>query len=192
MTAMRISEKPQAAYPFFARIIFWAQRKKYGESLLPSRLWGRSPKLLYGLQVFYRALDRKSSPLEPALRALINVKISQINHCSFCVDIGSALLEKRGVSTEKVSVLEKFESSTQFSERERSAIAYAEAVTRYDVGVSDELFQRLLESFSQDEVIELTALIGFQNLSSKFNAALAVPPQGFCVRPPNSKEKDGA
>lgn len=92
---------------------------------------------------------------------------------------------------EKILALPDYESNPQFSERERSAIAYAEAMTRHDVSVCDKLFQRLLQSFSQDEVIELTALIGFQNLSSKFNAALAVPPQGFCVLPPepNSKER---
>lgn len=183
---MRIREKAHGEYSFFSRLIFWAQKKKYGESLLPSRLWGRSPKLLYGLQVFYRAIDRKDSPLEPSLRALINVKVSQINHCAFCVDIGHALLEKRGVSQEKILALPNHETDHQFTERERVAIVYAEAITRYDVGVDVNLFQRLSKAFTEDEIIELTALVGYQNLSSKFNAALDIPPQGFCLpRKPN-------
>lgn len=180
---MRIKEKDPNAYPFFVRLIMWAQSKKYGEALLPARLWGRSPKLLYGLQALYRAIDRKSSPLEPSLRALINIKVSQINQCSFCVDIGSALLQKRGVSMEKIMALSDCEKASIFSERERAALIYAEAMTRSDRGVDDSLFQRLSKTFSEDEIVELTALIGYQNLSSKFNAALDIPSQGFCLPP---------
>ena len=185
---MRIEEKPLSEYPFLARLIMWAQKKKYGETLLPAKLWGRSPKLLYGLQAFYRAIDRKSSPLEPPLRALINVKVSQINHCSFCVDIGSALLQERGVPMEKIMALPDYEKNQIFSEREKVALAYAEGMTRPEKGIDDALFQRLSKVFNEDEIIELTALIGYQNLSSKFNAALNIPSQGFCLpQPPRTK-----
>ena len=49
--------------------------------------------------------------------------------------------------------------------------------------VDDLLFQRLRKSYSEDEIVELTAWIAFQNLSSKFNAALEIPAQGFCQTP---------
>lgn len=187
---MRINEKPQSEYPLLARFIMWAQKKKYGETLLPAKLWGRSPKLLYGLQVFYRAIDRKDSPLEPALRSLINVRVSQINHCSFCVDISTALLQKRGVSIEKIMALPDYEKSTVFSEREKLALAYAEAMTRSEKGIDDVLFLRLAKIYNEDEIIELTALIGYQNLSSKFNAALNIPSQGFCLPMPSQKKSN--
>ena len=180
---MRISPRADRDYPWLARFIFWAQKKKYGESLFPSRLWGRSPSLLYGLQVFYRCIDRKGSPLEPALRALINVRVSQINHCEFCVDISSSLLQKRGVSNEKIIDLQNYENSALFTERERSAIAFAEAMTFSDKSVNAVVFDRLKNHFTEDAIVELTALIGYQNLSSKFNSALAVPIQGFCFMP---------
>lgn len=179
---MRISEKPLVEYPYFVRIILWAQKKKYGESLLPSKIWGRSPKLMYGLQAFYRAIDRKSSPLDPAMRSLINVKVSQINHCDFCVDISSALLLKRGISIEKISALREYQKSPLFSEKERVALSFAEAVTIYDKPPDDTLFARLKQVFTDDEIVELTALIAFQNLSSKFNAALQIPTQEFCIK----------
>ena len=60
---------------------------------------------------------------------------------------------------------------------------YAEAMTCSDRGVDDALMVRLKSHFDDDAVVELTGLIAFQNLSSKFNSALAVAPQGFC-RPP--------
>lgn len=191
---MRISIKPISEYPFFVRLIMWAQKKKYGEALLPAWIWGRSPKLLYGLQVFYRSIDRKNSPLEPALRALINVRVSQINHCSFCIDIGSALSTKRGASMEKLTALqdlekEGFDKTKFFSERELVALMYAEAMTYSHKSVDDDLFQRLKQQFNENEIIELTALIGYQNLSSKFNAALNIPSQGFCMIPSSIEQK---
>lgn len=179
---MRIAEKKLSEYPWFIRLIFWAQKKKYGEALLPSKIWGRSVWLMSGLQIFYRCIDRKGSPLAPSLRSLINVKVSQINHCDFCVDISSALLQKQGVTLDKISALPDFISSSLFSEKEKVALQYAEAVTKYDLIVTDDLFGRLKKFFDDDEIVELTGLIGYQNLSSKFNAALDIPKQGFCIK----------
>lgn len=178
---MRISPKNEKEYPFLIRMIFRAQKRKYGKALEPTRLWGRSPKLLLGLQTLYRTIDRKSSPIEPSLRSLVTVRVSQINHCSFCIDINSAILEKQGISPEKILSLPECRTSPEFSEREKIALAYAEAMTKTDEGVTDELFGQLKTQFKEQEIIELTAVIAYQNLSSKFNAALDVPSQGFCT-----------
>jgi alkylhydroperoxidase family enzyme len=63
------------------------------------------------------------------------------------------------------------------------ALEYAEAMTWSDREVDDDLFGRLRHDFDDDAIIELTGLIAFQNMSSKFNSALAVPPAGFCRMP---------
>jgi AhpD family alkylhydroperoxidase len=128
-------------------------------------------------------IDRRRSPIEPALRSLITVRVSQINGCAFCVDLNSATLMKRGASMEKIGALSTWRSSALFSEREWAALDYAEAVTRSDIQVEEGQFERLREHFDDDAIVELTGLIAFQNLSSKFNSALAVPPQGFCRLP---------
>jgi len=117
------------------------------------------------------------------LRSLITVRVSQINGCAFCVDLNSATLMKRGVSMEKILALSTWRSSALFSERESAALDYAEAVTRSDIQVEEGQFERLREHFDDDAIVEPTGLIAFQNLSSKFNSALAVPPQGFCRLP---------
>lgn len=179
---MRLPAKEDAAYPLLARLIFWAQKKKYGESLHSSKVWGRSPWLLYGLQTLYRALDRKSSPLEASLRALIGLRVSQITHCSFCVDIGEALLKKHGITPDKIFALAQHEGNPLFSDRERAALAYAEAMTLAGSGVDQALFERVRAHFSEEAVVELTAAIAYQNMTSRFNAALDVPSQGFCVK----------
>jgi AhpD family alkylhydroperoxidase len=177
---MRIPAKSLSDYPWLVRIFFWNQKRKYGQVLEPAMLWGRSPRLFLGVAFLYGMIDRKSSPVEPALRSLITVRVSQINECHFCMDLNSATLLKRGASIEKVEALEDWRDSNLFEEREQVALEFAEAVTRSDLSVGDELMDRLKRHFDDDAVIELTGLIAFQNLSSKFNSALGVPAQGFC------------
>ncbi|TPW12553.1 MAG: alkylhydroperoxidase like protein, partial [Halothiobacillaceae bacterium] len=116
----------------------------------------------------------------------------QINGCPFCVDINSATALKRGIGAEKLMALSTYKSSGLFTEKEQAALDYAEAVTYSDQRPTEAHFQSLRHHFDDDAIIELTGLIAFQNLSSKFNAALGVPPQGFCALapPPSSHTSD--
>lgn len=113
-----------------------------------------------------------------------SVRVSQINGCAFCVEINSSLVLKRGGGLDKLEEIDRFEERARFTEREKAALAYAEAVTYSDRKPTAEHFTRLRRHFNDDAIIELTGLIAFQNLSSKFNAALSVEAQGFCVAPP--------
>ena len=87
-----------------------------------------------------------------------------------------------GVSDEKLLTLAEAESSPLFDEPERAALAYAEAMTVTDRDVDDTIFARLQDSFTDDEIVELTAVIAWENASSKFNRALRVPSQGLWKR----------
>ena len=185
---MRIKPRAERSCPWYLRPFFWNQRRKYGAPLDAALLWARSPKLFLGVAILYGMIDRKSSPLSPTLRSLLTVRVSQINHCPFCIDINSATLLQRGTSLDKVNALQVWHESNLFDERERTALEYAEAVTRSDRDVDDDLMQMVRRHFDDDAILELTALIAFQNMSSKFNSALAVPPQGFCQLPLPSTE----
>ena len=180
---MRVTQQPLVTYSWYLRPFFWNQRRKYGAVLDSALLWARSPKVFLGVAMLYGAIDRKSSPIPPALRSLLTVRVSQLNGCRFCVDLNSATLLKRGVAVEKVAALATWQTSNLFSAQERAALAYAEAVTLPDCGIDDALMSQLKQHFDDAAIIELTALIAFQNMSSKFNSALAVPPQGFCKLP---------
>ena len=178
-----VNAKPLPSYPLFIRLFFWKQKRKYGRVLEPGMIWGRSPKVFATVALLYGALDRRSSPLPPSLRSLVTVRVSQINHCAFCIDINSATLRKRGVSMEAVAAIEHWRAADRklFSDDERLAREYAEAMTLN--AVTDELRDRLKARWDEDTMVELTGLIAFQNLSSKFNAALDLPAQGFCRLP---------
>ena len=177
---MRIDPTRQSAYPWYLRAFFWNQRRKYGAVLDSALLWARSPGLFLGVAFLYGLIDGNSSPIEPALRSLLTVRVSQINGCPFCVDLNSATLLKRGAEIEKVEAVDCWRESSLFNDRERAALGYAEAMTRSDDGALDGIFADLRCHFDDNAVIELTGLIAFQNMSSKFNSALGVQPQGFC------------
>jgi uncharacterized peroxidase-related enzyme len=180
---MRVKTMPIGSYAWYLRPFFWNQRRKYGRVLDAALLWARSPRLFLGVAVLYGMIDRRRSPIEPALRSLVTVRVSQINGCGFCVDLNAATLLRRGASPQRIEALSAWRQSVLFTERERAALDYAEAVTRSDARVEDGHFERLRTYFDDDAIVELTGLIAFQNLSSKFNSALAVPPQGFCSLP---------
>jgi len=92
--------------------------------------------------------------------------------------VGSEL----GVAEEKILDLPNYAESPHYSERERAALEYADGITRTDREVSDEFFEKLKELFSEDELVELTATIAWENCSSKFNRALRVDSQELWPR----------
>lgn len=180
---MRIEPRSLSSSPWYLRPFFWNQRRKYGEVLQAALLWARVPKLFLSVALLYGALDRKRSPLAPALRSLVTVRVSQLNGCAFCIDINAATLIKRGVPLDKVEALANWRASDLFDARERAALDYAEAITLSDRQVDDAAMAAVKAFYDDDAALELTALIAFQNMSSKFNSALGVPAQGFCPLP---------
>ncbi len=184
---MRASIKDYSDYPWYLKPFFWKQYRTYGQLLKPALMWARVPKLFAAVACLYGVLDRRKSPISPVLRSLITVRVSQVNWCKFCVDINSATLAKRSGSTAKVDALEGWRESALFSEQEKAVLDYAEAITYSDRQVADEMVDNLRQWFDDDGIVELTGLIAFQNLSSKFNSALDLPPQGFCKLPTAGK-----
>jgi uncharacterized peroxidase-related enzyme len=185
---LRVPVEPIRRYPWYLVPFFWNQKRKYGQVLMPALLWGRVPKLFIAVAALYGVLDRRRSPLDPVLRSLVTVRVSQINGCRFCVDINSATLIQRAGSQAKVDQLDSWRDSDRFDPKEKAALDYAEAMTDTNRRVTDEVVDRLRPFFDDGAIIELTGLIAFQNLSSKFNSALDAPSQGFC-RPPGLASK---
>ena len=88
-----------------------------------------------------------------------------------------------GASEEKIAQVAQAATSALFSERERAALEYAEAMTVTGRRVDDALFARVRKHFSEAQIVELTAAVALENFRSKFNTALGIEAQGFCVRP---------
>lgn len=138
--------------------------------------WARSPRLFLGVAVLNGMIGRRRSSIEPALRSLISLRVPQINGRGFGVDLNAATRLRRGAGPQKTEALSTWRHSVLFAERERATLDYAQAVTRSDDRVEDGHFERLRTYFEDDAIVELTGVIAFQDLSSKFNSALDVPP----------------
>lgn len=87
-----------------------------------------------------------------------------------------------GVSDDKILALADYATSPLYSEAERVALEYADAMTLSGREVSDALFARLRRVYDDDALVELTAIIAWENASSKFNRALRIPSQGLWQR----------
>ena len=87
-----------------------------------------------------------------------------------------------GITDEKIEALAEYATSPLYTDAERVALEYADCMTITGREVSDDLFARLREFYADDEIVELTATIAWENASSKFNRALRVPSQQFWKR----------
>ncbi len=184
---MYVDPKPLSSYPWYVRPLFTRLRRRYGQIPEPARLWGRMPKVFAALSLLGGALERRTSAIEPPLRDLVAARVAQVNRCAFSVDLHSHALHERGVPWEKIGAIGDWRSSEQFSNRERVVLDYAEAMTRTDAPVSADIVGAVKRHLDDEALIELTGLIAFQNMTTKFNNALDVPPQGFCSLATNSE-----
>jgi alkylhydroperoxidase family enzyme len=86
---------------------------------------------------------------------------------------------RNGVSTEKIEALGDYATSPLFTDAEKVALEYADAMTDTHRDVDDALFTRLQGHYDDDTIAELTMIISWENASSRFNRAFRIPSQGF-------------
>src|SRR5688572_20444861 len=119
---------------------------------------------------------RKSSVGPKTLR-LLQLYASQINGCAFCVDIHSKEAKIDGERELRLYHLAIWEDSPLFSEKEKLALEWTKAVTLIHQGpVSDELFQRMKDQFSEQEIVDINMQVAFINLFNRFAATFKSVP----------------
>jgi len=98
------------------------------------------------------------------------------------MDANAAVSSRNGVPREKIEALEAYATSPLFTDAEKAALEYADAITDTARDVSDELFARLRAHYDDDTIAELTMIISWENASSKFNRSFRIPSQGLWKR----------
>ncbi|MBI2337146.1 MAG: carboxymuconolactone decarboxylase family protein [Deltaproteobacteria bacterium] len=171
-------EKP--SYTWWMRLMIASQKKKLGKPLQPILYWGRHPRAFFGFLWMLMAFNRKKSPLDKSWRALVRVHISQLLHCSFCIDMNMSDAIKLGLSQEKLEALSVYKNNPLYSDKEKLILSYAEAVVHSDKTFGSECQRELKKFLNDDAIIELTGLITHQAMSAMFNSALGIEPHGFC------------
>ncbi|PPE70777.1 carboxymuconolactone decarboxylase family protein [Caldimonas thermodepolymerans] len=111
--------------------------------------------------------------LEPALRHLVKTRASQINGCAFCVHMHTREARRDGESEERLYLLSAWRESPLYTERERAALAWTEAVTRVaETGAPDADYEAMRQHFDEKEAAALTFLIATINAWNRLGIAL--------------------
>ena len=114
--------------------------------------------------------------LGPTLTDLVHIRASQMNGCAFCLDMHVKEARIHGERELRLYHVAIWRESPLFSERERAALEWTEAVTKLAGPIPDSLFEQVREHFSEKEVAELTFSIGLINLWNRLNVSAATTP----------------
>jgi AhpD family alkylhydroperoxidase len=122
-----------------------------------------APAIMKQVRLLNQAVD--DSGLEHSMLHLVKLRASQINGCSFCVDMHSREAMRDGESRQRVFLVSAWKESPLYSGRERAAFAYTEAVTLIaGQGVPQPHYEATLKHFSEEELVKLTVAIGMINV----------------------------
>lgn len=130
----------------------------------------KAPVLLQSVLALNKAVE--DCGLERSLLHLIKLRASQINGCSYCVDMHAHEALADGDGQQRVIMVSAWKESPLFTERERVAFAWTEAVTLIAKdGVPDELYVRALGQFSESELVQLTVAVSMINTWNRLSVA---------------------
>jgi AhpD family alkylhydroperoxidase len=93
--------------------------------------------------------------LEKGLLELVKIRVSQINGCAFCLDMHTKDARAGAETEQSIYLLNAWREAPFFTERERAALAWAEAVTQISAGVSDAVYTEACQQFSEKELVDL-------------------------------------
>jgi AhpD family alkylhydroperoxidase len=164
----------------FVRAFYRETRRqtKKPEVVEPVSITAHHPRVLAGYGAFEYALAR-SHRVPERLKELASLKAALVARCEFCIDIGTMLGRVAGLTQEQLLAVPRHRESDLFAPVEKLVLDYAEAMTATPVDVSDELFAQLREQFDEAQIVELTAVIAFENYRARFNWALEIGAAGF-------------
>jgi AhpD family alkylhydroperoxidase len=169
---------PKRANPLIRAMYRYAKRR-FGEVPEPFAVAAHHPRLLVANAVHETMLQSASRQLPANVRELAVFWTARTVGCSWCVDFGSMLQRLDGLDIERLKDIDNYATSQHFTDDERAAIAYADAVTTDPHTVTDEQVADLRARFGENGVIELTYQIGIENMRARMNTALGITEQGF-------------
>ncbi|NMM86593.1 transposase [Rhodococcus sp. SRB_17] len=164
----------KVAYKFTAR--------QFGEVPEPFAVLANHRKLFLAAARHEMAVKKASKVLPVNVRELAVYRVAWTVGCSWCVDFGTMLSRLDGLDVERLKEIAHYQDSPLYSDDEKAAIAYADAMTgdpHGEHGVTDEQVADLERRFGKAGVVELTYQIGLENMRSRMYSALGITEQGF-------------
>jgi AhpD family alkylhydroperoxidase len=170
----RIEEKNSPT----TRMANWYTRRSYGRATEIAGVMAHSrPNFMgYGMFEFFH---ERSKATDHKLLALAGTKAACLIGCEFCLDIGSHISREAGVTEEQLRNMHAYRDHPAFSQQERLVLEYAEAMCQTPMSIPDELFARMKEQFTDEQIVELTTAVAIENFRARFNTAMGITPAGF-------------
>jgi AhpD family alkylhydroperoxidase len=171
-----------------ARFSVWAARRQYGPEMAESAaVYARHPRLTRWFALFNRAVE-KPGVVPHRLRELAVLKAATVVECAFCIDIGSHLARRAGLSDAQLLALHDPDPSGLFSDDELAVIAFAHGLSVTPAVADDEVAGAIRDRFGEQGLIELSNLVAWENFRARLNVGLGIGPGGFsegkvCARP---------
>lgn len=161
------------------RVMYRVAKRRFGEVPEPFTVAAHHPRLLVANAVHETLLGSGSKKLPANVRELAVFWTARTIGCSWCVDFGSMLMRLENLDVDRLGSIDSYATSPLFTDDERAAIGYADAMTTDPHTVTDEQVADLRARFGDDGVIELTYQIGVENMRARMYAALGITEQGF-------------
>ena len=178
-TTPRIAPLPPQRAGLLTRLMYRYAKREFGEVPEPFTVAAHHPRLLVANAVHEGLLKSGSKTLPGAVRDLAVFWTARTVGCSWCVDFGTMLMRLESLDVDRLKHIDEYATSPLFTDDERAAIAYADAMTTDPHNVTDEQVDDLKRRFGEAGVIELTYQIGVENMRARMYAALGITEQGF-------------
>jgi AhpD family alkylhydroperoxidase len=168
------------------RLTYWFTRRALSrlsgrrvEAMIePVQVYARIPALLRG----YAKLEQSTARLHALpdrVRALAELRAATLTGCEYCIDLGSQVARRWGMTDEQILALATYRTSDMFSDTDKLVLDYATAMSCTPVDVTEVVFAALRDHFDQTQIVELTHLIALENMRGRFNLALGIGAAGF-------------
>ncbi|HET7664903.1 MAG TPA: carboxymuconolactone decarboxylase family protein [Mycobacterium sp.] len=175
----RIAPVPPTQANLLTRVMYRIARRRFGEVPEPFTIAAHHPRLLVANAVHETLLESGSKKLPKNVRELAVFWTARTIGCSWCVDFGSMLQRLDGLDVDRLKDIDNYTTSPLFTDDERAAIAYADAMTTDPHTITDEQVADLRRRFGDDGVVELTYQVGVENMRARMYSALGITEQGF-------------
>jgi len=178
-TQSRIEPLPPQRTNLLVRLMYRFAKRRFGEVPEPFAVAAHHPRLLLATAVHEGLLQNAARTLPAGVADLAVFWTARTVGCSWCVDFGSMLQRLDGVDIGRLRDIDDYATSPLFSDDDRAAIGYADAITADPHTVTDEQVADLRRRFGDAGVIELTYQVGVENMRSRMYCALGITEQGF-------------
>ena len=160
-------------------LVYWTARRRFGQVPEPVRASAHHPRVMWAGLVHEALVEKAARRLDPALRDIVVHRVATVVGCSWCVDFGTMMAVRTGLSVQRHRELSHYRDSAAFTTAEKLALEYADAMTGLPMTVTDELVAQLGHHFDDAQLVELTYLVALENSRARTNHALGLTAQGY-------------